>query len=72
MISHHLYVCDSNNLEYLRLILFRDRLRTDRLLREEYIAIKNEILEKVGSTNVKGYVETKENNYKDLFSKVLG
>ncbi len=72
VISHHLYVCESNNSEYLRLILFRDRLRTHRLLREEYMTIKYEILEKVGSTNRKGYVEMKENNYRDFFSKVLG
>ncbi len=70
-IAHHLYVCLSNNNEYQKHILFRDRLRSNRLLMEEYKAIKYEILEKVGSTNRQGYVEMKENDYKDFFKRVL-
>jgi len=70
-IEHHLYVCASNSEEYNRHIKFRDRLRSDKFLREEYKAIKYEILEKVGPENRAGYVEMKENDYRDFFGKVL-
>ncbi len=70
-VAHHLYVCTKDNLEYKRHLLFRDRLRSNVRLREEYKAIKHEILKKVGDENRQEYVEEKENNYKHFFEKVL-
>lgn len=69
-IIHHLYVCTSDSIEYKKHILFRDKLRANKSLMEEYKAIKYEILEQVGSTNRQGYVETKQNNYKNFFDRV--
>jgi len=70
-ISHNLYVCASDNDEYKRHILFREKLKSNKKLREEYKAIKYEILEKVGSNNRQGYVKMKENHYKSFFKIVL-
>jgi|GEM_PF-411405 len=69
-IAHHLYVCSSNSEEYQRHILFRNRLRSDQSLMEEYKAIKHEILKRVGYDNKQAYVEAKQNNYKYFFDKV--
>lgn len=70
-IDHHLYVCTSSNDEYIRHIRFRDTLRENETLANEYKAIKHEILNKVGYENRAAYVEMKENQYKDFFEKVL-
>ncbi|MEN8907717.1 MAG: GrpB family protein [Clostridiales bacterium] len=70
-IDHHLYVCASGNQEYKNHLLFRDKLKSNKALVAEYKNIKYEILEKVGAFNRKGYVEMKENNYKDFFNSVL-
>ena len=71
-IPHHLYVCPSNNPEYKRHIRFRDKLRTDKSLVEEYKKIKHEIIKEVGLYNRQGYVEMKANNYNAFFERVLG
>jgi len=68
---HHLYVCTSDNPEYRRHIRFRDTLRAEPLLREEYESIKYEILQRVGRNNRQGYVEMKERDSSEFFNRVL-
>ena len=68
-IDHHLYVCVKDNAELKRHITFRDRLRSNPELVDEYNKIKEEILAKVGTDNRAGYVQMKEDNYKWFFEK---
>ncbi len=70
-IDHHLYVCSVDNEEYKRHILFRDYLRNHDEARDRYNQIKEEILAKVGSENRAGYVQMKEENYRDFFEDVI-
>ncbi len=70
-IEHHLYVCSINNEEFKRHILFRDYLRSHDEARDRYNQIKEEILEKVGPENRAGYVQMKEDEYKDFFEDVI-
>ena len=70
-IDHHLYVCSVDNEEYKRHILFRDYLRSHDEARDRYNQIKEEILAKVGSENRAGYVQMKEENYRDFFEDVI-
>ena len=70
-IEHHLYVCSINNEEFNRHILFRDYLRSHDEARDRYNQIKEEILEKVGADNRAGYVQMKEDEYKDFFEDVI-
>ncbi len=70
-IDHHLYVCSVDNEEYKRHILFRDYLRNHIEARDRYNQIKEEILAKVGSENRAGYVQMKEDEYKDFFESVI-
>ena len=70
-IDHHLYVCSINNEEFKRHILFRDYLRSHDEARDRYNQIKEEILEKVGPENRAGYVQMKEDEYKDFFEDVI-
>ena len=70
-IEHHLYVCSINNEEFNRHILFRDYLRTHDEARDRYNQIKEEILAKVGADNRAGYVQMKEDEYKDFFEDVI-
>ena len=70
-IDHHLYVCVKDNAELKRHITFRDRLRSNPELVDEYNKIKEEILAKVGTDNRAGYVQMKEDNYKWFFEKVI-
>ena len=70
-IDHHLYVCSINNEEFNRHILFRDYLRTHDEARDRYNQIKEEILAKVGADNRAGYVQMKEDEYKDFFEDVI-
>ena len=70
-IAHHLYVCSVDNEEYKRHILFRDYLRSHDEARDKYNQIKEEILTKVGSNNRAGYVQMKEDNYRDFFEKII-
>ena len=70
-IDHHLYMCSIDNEEYKRHILFRDYLRSHDEARDRYNQIKEEILAKVGSENRAGYVQMKEENYRDFFEDVI-
>ena len=70
-IDHHLYVCSINNEEFNRHIFFRDYLRTHDEARDRYNQIKEEILAKVGADNRAGYVQMKEDEYKDFFEDVI-
>ena len=70
-IDHHLYVCSVDNEEYKRHILFRDYLRKHTEARDRYNQIKEEILSKVGTENRAGYVQMKEENYRDFFEDVI-
>ena len=70
-IDHHLYVCSVDNDEYKRHILFRDYLRNHDEARNRYNQIKEEILAKVGPENRAGYVQMKEEEYRDFFEDVI-
>ena len=70
-IEHHLYVCSINNEEFNRHILFRDYLRTHDEARDRYNQIKEEILAKVGAENRAGYVQMKEEEYRDFFEGII-
>lgn len=70
-INHHLYVCPSTSKELARHIIFRDYLRSHYNMRNEYIEIKKEILDKYGKDNITKYVEVKENEYRWFFEKVI-
>ena len=70
-IDHHLYVCSMDNEEFKRHILFRDYLRNHDEARDRYNQIKEEILAKVGSENRAGYVQMKEENYRDFFEEII-
>ena len=70
-IDHHLYVCSVDNEEYKRHILFRDYLRKHTEARDRYNQIKEEILSKVGTENRAGYVQMKEDNYRDFFEEII-
>ena len=70
-IDHHLYVCAIDNEEYKRHILFRDYLRSHTEARDRYNQIKEEILAKVGSENRAGYVQMKEEEYRDFFEEII-
>jgi GrpB-like predicted nucleotidyltransferase (UPF0157 family) len=69
-IKHHLYVCPSKSEEMRRHILFRNFLRRNDDLRDEYRKIKMHILDEYGKDNRKKYVEAKEKEYKWFFEKV--
>ena len=70
-IDHHLYVCSVNNEEYKRHILFRNYLRNHDEARDRYNQIKEEILAKVGPENRAGYVQMKEDEYRDFFEEII-
>ena len=70
-INHHLYVCSVDNEEYKRHILFRNYLRKHTEARDRYNQIKEEILSKVGPENRAGYVQMKEDNYRDFFEEII-
>ena len=70
-IEHHLYVCVQDNAELKRHLKFRDVLRSNPELVNEYNKIKEEILAKVGADNRAGYVQMKEKEYKYFFEKVI-
>ena len=70
-IDHHLYVCSVDNEEYKRHILFRNYLRSHNEARDRYNQIKEEILAKVGSENRTGYVQMKEDEYRDFFEEII-
>ena len=66
-----MYVCVKDNAELKRYITFRDILRSNPKLVDEYNKIKEEILAKVGTDNRAGYVQMKEDDYKWFFEKVI-
>jgi GrpB-like predicted nucleotidyltransferase (UPF0157 family) len=70
-ISHHLYVCDKDNEELNRHILFRDYLNKYDKIKNEYNKIKMEIIGKYGNEDRKKYVSIKETEYKWFFDKVI-
>ena len=70
-VDHHLYVCSVDNEEYKRHILFRNYLRKHTEARERYNQIKEEILSKVGTENRAGYVQMKEEEYRDFFEEII-
>ncbi len=70
-IDHHLYVCSFDNEEYKRHILFRNYLRSHDEARDRYNQIKEEILAKVGPENRAGYVQIKEDEYRDFFEEII-
>ena len=70
-INHHLYVCVKDNAELMRHLKFREKLRANPELVDEYNKIKEEILAKVGNDNRSGYVQMKEKEYKWFFEKVI-
>ena len=70
-IDHHLYVCSVDNEEYRRHILFRDYLRNHTEARDRYNQIKEEILANVGPENRAGYVQMKEEEYRDFFEEII-
>ena len=70
-IKHHLYVCDKDNEELNRHILFRDYLNKYDEVKNEYNKIKMEIIEKYGNEDREKYVFIKETKYKWFFEKVL-
>jgi len=68
--SHHLYVCPHDSAELFRHLRFRDELRRDIRLRDEYISLKQEALKR--ATGVRQiYVDEKARLGKDFFLKVL-
>lgn len=70
-IKHHLYVCSRESKELKRHIKFRDTLRAEKNLRDQYNAIKKEILDKVGWDNRPDYVIMKEEHYRSFFDDIL-
>jgi GrpB-like predicted nucleotidyltransferase (UPF0157 family) len=70
-IKHHLYVCQKDNEELNKHLLFRDYLNKNNEARMEYINIKKEIINKYGDKDREKYVFAKENDYKWFFDKIL-
>ena len=70
-IDHHLYVCSVDNEEFKCHLLFRDYLRSHDEARDKYNQIKEEILTKVGVDNRAGYVQMKEDEYRDFFEDII-
>jgi GrpB-like predicted nucleotidyltransferase (UPF0157 family) len=68
--SHHLYVCPANSLELRRHVLFRDALRAQRNLRQEYEKRKLDIAERSGGDR-KVYAQIKEIECRDFVESVL-
>jgi GrpB-like predicted nucleotidyltransferase (UPF0157 family) len=68
--NHHLYVCPVGSRELARHLWFRDRLRADARLRDEYRAIKEQALALAGDDRSR-YVAEKERLGRDFFRRVL-
>lgn len=69
-LPHHLYVCPQGSKEYQRHIRFRDTLRQNDTLREEYIRIKDEIISRVGLYDRMAYVDSKAKDYQEFFEAI--
>jgi GrpB-like predicted nucleotidyltransferase (UPF0157 family) len=68
--SHHLYVCPANSLELRRHLIFRDALRAQGTLRQEYEQRKLDIAERSGGDR-KLYARIKEIECRDFVESVL-
>jgi GrpB-like predicted nucleotidyltransferase (UPF0157 family) len=68
--SHHLYVCPANSFELRRHLVFRDALRAQDKLRQEYEQRKLEIVERSGGDR-KVYAEIKEIECRDFIESVV-
>ena len=69
-ISHHLYVCPKNSIELNRHIRFRDLLRNNPNLRNQYATLKMKIAER-SDHDRKVYARLKETEAKAFIEKVL-
>jgi len=69
--SHHLYVCPHGSRELARHLLFRDRLRRDPALRQEYLEIKQEALRRAEGVR-QVYVDEKAMLGDAFFRRVMG
>jgi GrpB-like predicted nucleotidyltransferase (UPF0157 family) len=67
---HHLYVCPFNSLELRRHLIFRDALRADDNLRQEYEKRKLAIAERSGGDR-KVYAQIKEIECREFVERVL-
>jgi GrpB-like predicted nucleotidyltransferase (UPF0157 family) len=68
--SHHLYVCPANGLELRRHLIFRDALRAQGNLRQEYEKRKLEIALRSGA-DPRVYAQIKEIECRDFVESVL-
>jgi GrpB-like predicted nucleotidyltransferase (UPF0157 family) len=68
--SHHLYVCPANGLELRRHLNFRDALRAQRDLRQEYEKRKLDFVERSGGDRAI-YARIKEIECRDFIESVL-
>jgi GrpB-like predicted nucleotidyltransferase (UPF0157 family) len=68
--SHHLYVCPANSLELHRHLIFRDALRAQGNLRQEYEKRKLDIALRSGGDR-KVYAQIKEIECRDFVESVL-
>ena len=67
---HHLYVCPHGSIELARHLLFRDKLRSSEVLREEYRELKQVALRRAGGVR-QVYVDEKERLGAAFFHRVL-
>lgn len=68
--SHHLYVCPANSVELRRHLIFRDALRAQGNLRQEYEKRKLDIVERSGDDRMV-YAKIKEIECRDFIESVL-
>ncbi len=69
-IKHHLYVCHKDSDELKKHLLFRDKLRNDREVLENYAALKLHLATKANQDR-KLYAQLKESEAKAFFEKIL-
>ena len=70
-IKHHLYACHIENEELQRHLMFRDALKADPELCQEYARLKVDIALEA-KQNRKRYAEIKEVKARNFIDKVLG
>jgi len=68
--SHHLYICPAASLEFRRHLIFRDALRANDILRQEYERRKLDIVRRSGDDR-KVYAKIKETECRDFVERVL-
>ncbi len=69
-IKHHLYVCEANNEELQRHLIFRDYLRENEEERKEYENLKWEIAEKTNQDR-KEYAKLKETMAQEFVDSII-